>query len=144
MAEFVPTAIEENVGVNEALLHAQKIIDAFSKALSDNNCMTQIPIAIYSEAQSGVDQMEDALIALGDGNNSNIDRKYSLRAKQQEDLTTTVKVEEEPEFVLNDITNALRKLAGEECIDCGWDDFPEFSIDNIWENSMTDLEDWLS
>jgi hypothetical protein len=143
MAEFIPTATEENVGVNEVLLHAQKIIEAFSKALSDNNCMTQIPIAVYSEAQNGVDQMEDALIAMGDPNNENI-RRLQVRDTLPPNQASGVQLPKDEEFILNGITNNLRRIAGEECIDCGWDEFPDFSVGDLWENVMQDLEDWIN
>lgn len=140
MANFIPTASEQNFGISEVLYHAQRIVDAYGRALADNNCMTQVPIRVHDEAQTGINEMEDILSAIGGGSTSSDDRTPEVKKA----ASNVIAGRPAPHVPLNRATVAIRKALGEECFDCGWDKFPEFTLGSIWEMTMAKWDAFIS
>jgi hypothetical protein len=137
MAEFIPTATETNMGTGEALFHAQKIIDAFSRAIADNNCMTAIPMSVHTQSQDYIDRLTDIKTALGEKPD-----------QKTEDLnnaanTPAQPIQENTPSLVAGLAGSVKKRAQEECFDCGWDDFPEFNFQDIFGNVFADIEAFL-
>jgi hypothetical protein len=138
MDNFTPTTSETDMGVSEALLHAQRIIDAFSKALENDNCLQVIPIAMFAQA----DEYEALLTELSD------DMKTSSNVSQDVDeveLGTTGSNTSKPDQVANSITSSVRRRMQDDCINCDLGELPSFDMDkvfgDIWGSVSKFIED---
>ena len=67
----LPTAQEPNLGLSDSMYHAQIIVDAFSKALQEKQCMSRIPIAVYTESELYEERLIDTLKYFGEDENTN-------------------------------------------------------------------------
>lgn len=137
MEEFIPSATEADLGIGESLYHAEKVIDAFSRALSDNNCLSVIPTSIYTQAEDYIGRLEDAKESLGeegDQRATEINESEARKGKDPETNSTSL---------VRDLANSVRNSLEDECFDCGWDDFPEFDFTDIFGNIFSDIEAFL-
>lgn len=133
---FIPEAKDKDVGTSVAVQHAQKIVDAFNRALQDNNCMSIIPMAIYTESDLHINTLEDMGSALGGNRNSINPRTAYPQAHVAEDEDSTSKL-------LNSLMDSIKNKMGEQCIDCGWNDFPELDIGDIFGDIIAGIRAFI-
>ena len=136
---FIPEATDKNVGVGVSMYHAQIVIDAFNNALKDNNCMSTFPVAMYVEAEQHINRAEDIGVASG----GTIDEVNpgAVRPVIENELTRGT-TRTTPQL-MHSLSNSVKNRYQNECIDCGWDDFPEFDIGDFFDDMLDDIKEFI-
>ncbi len=139
MDNFIPTSSETDMGVSEALLHAQKIIDAFSKALEDDNCLQAVPIAMFAQAdeyESLLTEMSAEMRPADEVDNSTTNVSVGVSSSSAPHSSDTV---------VDSITSSIKKAMKHECLGCELGEVPEFDMgavfDDIWKKVQKFIND---
>jgi len=141
----LPSAKESKLGVSESMFHAQVIIDAFSKALQEKQCMSRIPIAVYTEAELYEERLKYTLTYF------NIDEEddpilepelsYSYVVPGEDPDLSTVQEPEERDAVIG--RNEYRREWVEECFNCDYGELPELDLDAIFADILRRINDFI-
>lgn len=141
MSEFIPSLKPNTTGEVDAVYSAQIVVDAFSKALSENNCMTQALIQGYIQADDYQDQLRNMSNMLGEDTTSSAPSNNisSIRTEQYA-YNSTYKNEDDP---IASLTAEIKSRISEECVDCSLQDLPELNLDAL-QNILDDINAFIN
>lgn len=140
-----PTAQEPGKGIDEQIYYAQIIINAFSDGLAQSRCLSQVPIAVYTQADEYENRLFDTLEALGEQPEPGLERDYTYevktasRGKPNKQNKQEVQSPENPVF---SITESIRKKADDECLNCDAEP-PGIDLSNLLDGLLDDILDFL-
>ncbi|RLA65996.1 MAG: hypothetical protein DRQ78_04815 [Epsilonproteobacteria bacterium] len=141
------TASEPRVGISESMYHAQVIVKAFSEALQKTQCMSRIPIAIYTETILFEDRIIHTLDYFDINHNTDPDiPEFTSTFTYTNPITEKDKsTKQEPEARnSSDEIKEYKRSWAEECFDCGWDDFPDFDLDRLFDSILRRIEGFIA
>jgi hypothetical protein len=130
-------AEETKLGIGGSIYSAQIIIDAFSRALSENNCMTRIPISVYAQADENENRLYDVIDSLGGDSSSLPGKEYEYVLQ-----TTEIQTEKGLQPVTN-TTASIRRSMEDACLDCGID-IPDFDLGSVFDGIMSDINGFIN
>jgi len=125
------------------MFHAQVIVDAFSKALQEKQCMSRIPIAIYTETELFEERLKDTLsyfetTPIGDPL-LQPSATYTYTVPGDTDKSTIQKPEERTS--LSDPQDFSRDW-NNECFNCTAE-FPDFDLDSLFGSLLRRIKDFI-
>ena len=130
-----PSVNPQNIGPAVSVKDAQQIIDAFSKALQQDNCLVQIPIAIYAQADQYQDRLSEIIAIESD----------ITPVREQTPVETTKEYDLKPPPLTSgsengNLSDFLRDKLNNECLSCNIGDLPELDLEALWNDILSDVQ----
>lgn len=126
-----PKGNDPRAGLNESLYHAQVIVDTFSRAMEDSQCMSRLPISIYTEAEQYEFRIQETLrrIVPDPENDPDLEPyvEYEYIIPNEQDDTGRAR---EARVANDRVPRSSVRDWQQQCIDCGID-IPEFDFDKL-------------
>jgi len=142
----VPETEEPRLGLNEAMYHAQVVVDSFAKGLQERQCMSRIPIAIYTEAEMYEDRLIDTLSYLGEDETSDPfltpTQRYTYTAPNSTNLDASEVQDSTPRNSSLEPQSQYRRWS-DDCYDCD-SEVPELDLDQIFGSILYRIDEFIS
>lgn len=126
-----PTGRDPRVGLSESLYHAQIIIETFSRAMEDSQCMSRLPISVYTEAEHHQFRIQETLrrIVSDPDNDPDLEPLVAYEYVIPNDVDST-QVPREARVANDRVPRSSVRDWQQQCIDCGIE-IPEFDFDRL-------------
>lgn len=131
-------ATEPKLGISEKVYHAQVIINAFSKAMEDINCLKRVPIAIYSELEENEERLQEILDIVGEDRDPDIDRDYIFEYTDPE-----IQASPQVQRPLDEVEDSVKKRLLDSCFPCDTDT-PSFDLGSVFRDIVARIEAFIS
>lgn len=143
MATIISSSAPQ-LGASEKSYYAQQIIDAFSKAIDGNMCLSKVPIALYSQLNTYEQTLGDVFTSLGQTVPSNLAPDNSFSYIPATDSTVLISTIVNPDSnILNQFTSSIVTSLNNDCIPCGLE-LPNFDLGSIYNNLLDQIDNFLS
>lgn len=141
-AATIPTS-----GANQKAFYAQQIIDAFSKSLDANGCLTKIPIAIYTQINSYQQNLNDALSAMGQSTTLPTNTFSFIAPAGLTTTATTIQdsiVNQDSGVNANSgLVSSIKNSLLSECIPCSIS-LPSFNLGDVFGQLLSEVENFIN
>ncbi|RLA66536.1 MAG: hypothetical protein DRQ78_04095 [Epsilonproteobacteria bacterium] len=135
-------AKEPKLGLSEAMYNAQIIVDAFSKALQEKQCMSRIPIAVYTESEMFEERLISTIGWIGEDDNPDfLPTQTYTYSVPGDDPDLSDKQNPKPRTVTSEAQDFQRSWA-DECFDCGAE-FPELDLDSLFDSILKRIKEFI-
>lgn len=139
-----PSASDRKAGLNEALYHAQVIVDAFSRALDDAQCVSRLPLAVYTEADQQEFRIREAIRPLLENPSEDPDFNRFVEFDYVVPKKANVVNRPTPRPKQNRrIPRSSIRQWQEECLECGID-IPDFNYEALLSGMLSRSEAFLA
>lgn len=138
-----PKVSDPRAGLNESIYNAQVIVDAYSRGLEDAQCMSRLPIALYTQAEQHEARIKHTMLGLV----SNPEDYPELEPEVKYNYVIPNKIE--TSLIGQTITYPNERYSysktrdwQQECIDCGID-IPLLDFDRLLSAMLENAEQFL-
>lgn len=144
-------ATRQNLGVSDKVYHAQIIIDAFSKALDSNMCLSKIPIALVAQLTSYQQNLSDIVNAVGEEVPEDLRPSTNYTYTTPPDITSDQAKEIEIVLIEQGVTDSnvdpafissVKNRLLKECIPCGLG-FPDFDLKGVFQGLLDQIKGFI-
>lgn len=127
----VSRKVLSGVNTEYAVMYSQQIVDHFVKALEENGCLVQFPVALYMELDNYQSQITDYVNAAIEADSSD-DSKFTTPAEEDAASTTASSLTDEV------IRQAIKSVSN-DCFNCKIEK-PQFDFSNMFDRLIFDAQ----
>ncbi len=137
------SSVQPTLGSSEKIHYAQTIVDAFTKAMDSNQCLSKIPITLISQVDLYTENLNDILTSIGEipvnntGNNFTFNTPIPASAINDGfviEVNNPLNDEGDPIFISD-----LKNKFNQECIPCGTT-LPKLDLKNIFSGILDQIK----
>ena len=124
---------ENKLGISEKVYHAQSIVEAFSKAMDDVDCLNKVPISVYAQIDENEARLQEVLEMLGEPITEDIAPDYVF---EYVDPNKPAANKNRP---LDDLEDSVKSRLLNSCFPCESSP-PTFNLGSLFGNIIENIE----